>query len=300
MDAKRFFAHGKILISGEYAVLKGARALAIPSIKGQQLSISEGSEHISWESVDYQGNTWFKAHFNLDLSIISSWDDSRAEFIQLLLKKAFQLSGSQPAPLNFCSFLEFPAEWGLGSSSSLTYLIASYFNLDPFSLFFSTQNGSGYDIACAGSDQAILYQLINGQPQIETCKIPEAFRESFFIYLNKKQDSRKEVAKFRELPITKEQIDQITSLTESFTRVQNPQKLIELCLEHEAILSSILGVPTVGDQLFSDYQGGIKSLGAWGGDFIMAIGDDTENYFRERGFRHILSFNDMFGSLGDK
>ena len=300
MSTERYFAHGKILISGEYTVLKGAKALALPTLKGQELSVTEGDDGITWKSLDHEGNEWFKARYNLDLSIISSWDTPRAKFIQQLLKNAEALAGVRLKPSNFCSFLEFPAAWGLGSSSTLTYLLASHFRIDPFELFFSTQNGSGYDIACAGSERPIIYQLKNNKPEWMECSIPKIFEEANFIYLNKKQDSRREVNRFNELEVSRKQIEKFSSLTNSFIQASTGEDLTSVMREHEALLSSILGQPGIAEQHFADYRGAVKSLGAWGGDFVMAMGENTENYFRERGFRHILSFRDLFGTLSDK
>jgi hypothetical protein len=45
-------------------------------------------------------------------------------------------------------------------------------------------------------------------------------------------------------------------------------------------------------------MGAIKSLGAWGGDFILASGNQkTPNYFHEKGFKTVISYSEMiFGS----
>ena len=60
-------------------------------------------------------------------------------------------------------------------------------------------------------------------------------------------------------------------------------------------MATILKVPTIQSKLFSDYKDGvIKSLGAWGGDFILVTGNDESiNYFEKKGYCTILRFNDM-------
>jgi hypothetical protein len=50
----------------------------------------------------------------------------------------------------------------------------------------------------------------------------------------------------------------------------------------------------VQKEMFSDYFGQTKSLGAWGGDFILATGnDDTPIYFKNKGFDTVISYQDM-------
>ncbi|MCK5774746.1 MAG: hypothetical protein KAH25_01140 [Bacteroidales bacterium] len=51
------------------------------------------------------------------------------------------------------------------------------------------------------------------------------------------------------------------------------------------------------ERYFSDFNGQIKSLGAWGGDFVMATSPndpkDVFNYFRNKGHQTILAYDDM-------
>ena len=63
---------------------------------------------------------------------------------------------------------------------------------------------------------------------------------------------------------------------------------------HESVISNTLRIPTIKEQLFSDYPRAIKSLGAWGGDFILAIGDESSmGYFRQRGYETIIPYTEM-------
>jgi len=51
---------------------------------------------------------------------------------------------------------------------------------------------------------------------------------------------------------------------------------------------------TVKEALFPDFKGVIKSLGAWGGDFVLAISrENPTGYFRERGYETVLPFSEM-------
>ena len=42
-----------------------------------------------------------------------------------------------------------------------------------------------------------------------------------------------------------------------------------LVREHERVISESLKMQRVKDKFFSDYWGEVKSLGAWGGDFVL-------------------------------
>lgn len=300
MPVQRFFARGKILISGEYAVLKGAKALAIPSVFGQELSVSPGDLNLNWESLDHEGKKWFEAVFDLRLNLIKTSDKQRAHFIQKVLKASYEIAGQKPDPLNICSFLEFPSNWGLGSSSTLTHLLAQHFGIDPFALFFATQNGSAYDIACAGESAPLIYQLIDGQPHYSQAKISPVFREVLFVHLGHKQDSRAEISRFKKLTITNRQIEAISGLTESFIQAETKSELQLLMDKHEALLSAILQRPSVGNELFPQYTGKVKSLGAWGGDFVMALGEESDSYFKNLGYSQVFTYADLFGGSGDK
>ena len=92
----------------------------------------------------------------------------------------------------------------------------------------------------------------------------------------------------------KEVVNLISEISQKIVKAKNLGGFIELIDEHENIISNMIELPTVKQQLFSDYFGAIKSLGAWGGDFILATGDEnTPEYFKERGYTTILSYSEM-------
>lgn len=67
-----------------------------------------------------------------------------------------------------------------------------------------------------------------------------------------------------------------------------------LLKEHEAIIADIIQETPVQERLFADYFGQIKSLGAWGGDFILATGNDnTKTYFEKKGYETVIPFDEM-------
>ena len=69
---------------------------------------------------------------------------------------------------------------------------------------------------------------------------------------------------------------------------------MSLLEEHEIILSHILEMKTIKESLFHDFNGVIKSLGAWGGDFILVASKENPTaYFKSKGFETILTYEEM-------
>ena len=66
-------------------------------------------------------------------------------------------------------------------------------------------------------------------------------------------------------------------------------------IEHETIISKTLKTETVKNKYFKDYTGEIKSLGAWGGDFVLAAGPiNSKNYFNKKGYKTVFNYNEIF------
>jgi hypothetical protein len=64
--------------------------------------------------------------------------------------------------------------------------------------------------------------------------------------------------------------------------------------KHEVQMSIILETHTIKESLFPDFNGVIKSLGAWGGDFVMAIAtENPTDYFVSKGYKTIVPYNEM-------
>ena len=128
---------------------------------------------------------------------------------------------------------------------------------------------------------------------------PKFAKNIYFIHLNQKQQSNKEVNKYSELKkdIAINKItNEITLLTNSIIQAENLTTFEEILLEHEQLLSHVLQRETSKNDLFQLYKGGItKYLGAWGGDFILVTAkSETElSYFKNNGFNTIVSFEKM-------
>ena len=58
---ERYYSNGKLLLTGEYAVLDGATALALPTKFGQSLEVSPRTdERILGKIRDVNGELWFE------------------------------------------------------------------------------------------------------------------------------------------------------------------------------------------------------------------------------------------------
>ena len=52
--------------------------------------------------------------------------------------------------------------------------------------------------------------------------------------------------------------------------------------------------PPLKEALFSGYEGAIKSLGAWGGDFFLATGNAAAmDYFKSKGYTTVVGYSEM-------
>lgn len=298
---KEFYSNGKLLLSGEYAILDGALGLAIPTKYGQSLKITQSdSGLLEWTSFDEKGTIWFSATFSLEnLEIKSSSDKSTAETLkQLLIEAKAQnpdfLQGNSGNAVE--TTLTFPRLWGLGTSSTLINNMAQWAEIDAYQLLWNAFGGSGYDIACAQNNTPLLYQLDQGTPKVEKVAFDPPFKDSlFFVHLNQKQSSKEAIATYRKQDFNKDNlILELSEITKKMAATSSLQEFESLIAEHEQILSQVLKVPPVKSELFPDYPSAIKSLGAWGGDFVLVTGDEeTPNYFKSKGYTTVLKFSDL-------
>ena len=295
---QRFNGHGKLLITAEYFVLRGAKALAVPCKFGQNLTVTKNSESVLlWNSFTQDKKIWFSAKFELlDLTCVSSNNIGFSNRLQSLLQTARSL---QPEFLKTGTIvdthLEFDRSWGLGSSSTLLYTLSKWAGINPYMLLEKSFGGSGYDIACAGAIGPICYHTIEGVPHIAPVDFNPPFKDAlFFVHLNRKQNSQDAVADFKQKEITPQMISKINGLTEAVLHCQDQKRFNALLQEHENLLSQILEKETVQKRLFSDFDGSIKSLGAWGGDFVLASGDTlTPEYFKQKGYPTVIPYKAM-------
>lgn len=300
MESRTYYSHGKLMICGEYAVLGGATAFVLPTKAGQGLRVSEHlsqeSRHIDWISYDKNGNIWFQCKLILPYLILEYSSDQTVA-IQLVrfltnakvLNPLF-LEGTYSYKVE--SYLEFDLDEGLGSSSTLTNNIAQWAGINAFSLHFNAFKGSGFDVAMAMKGKPLLYTMNGNNPVIDVIEWSKDFTHKlYFVHLNKKQNSRSEIAnnpQFNHAQLA--QISRISKLISANDDYFEFCLLLELA-ENE--LSQILGRPTIKQELFPDFHGTVKSLGAWGGDYVLVTGTDAIEYFTSKGYERIIPFTDM-------
>lgn len=307
---QEFRSNGKILLTGEYAVLNGAKSLALPTKMGQNLKISKNEfNKISWTSYDEKGKVWFQSEFEIGKGtfnpLLTSADQNQPEIketakrLQQILAAAYSKNPNAFSEYGYTikTKLDFNRKWGLGTSSTLIYNLAQWLEIDAYSLLEKSFGGSGYDIAAAGSDFPITYQLTKNGPASFTADFNPAFQdELFFVYLNRKQNSREAIAHYRNQP-KKDLLsltEKISGITEQIIKCESLEEFKLLLQAHESLISKAINLPRIQTELFPDYPGMIKSLGGWGGDFVLATGSDEEKeYFRKKGYHTIFDYQDL-------
>lgn len=302
----KYHANGKLLLSGEYLVLQGARSLALPLNLGQSLevtTINDRNGMIHWDAYTPKG-FWFASIFSKhDFTVHASDDMDKAVNLSKIFKAIKSLNPNILQDTNdyfFTTRLEFDKDWGLGSSSTLISLLAQWADVNPYELLKMTMGGSGYDIACATASQPIFYQLKNGKPIVEKANFDPGFKDKlYFVYQGHKQSSGKEVKSFKEraqkCDFTSER-SEISELSELLVKTSSFNDFCALLTRHEEIMSRCLEQPPLKSH-FPDFQGAIKSLGAWGGDFFLAATELSENevkdYFHKKGLNTVIRYGDI-------
>ena len=257
-----------------------------------------------WKSYDTEENEWFFAQISLyDFSAVKTTDEKKAEYLKNLLKSAVRLNSEFLSKWNgfdVKTYLEFDRDWGLGSSSSLTYMVAQWADVNPLLLHFKCYNGSGFDVACAGAELPITYQIDGDTINYTEIDFDPSFKDQlYFAYLNKKQSSKTAIEDYMKVAKKRKTMaKKLTDITSSIIKCQSLSSFVGLMKEHEAIIQEHVGLTPVSSQLgLENFEGGIKSLGAWGGDFIMAASSEgpeyVNNYFADKGLQTVIPYNDM-------
>ena len=306
----RYSSHGKFLLTGEYLVLKSALALALPLKLGQSLTVETVyTPSLQWDAHHPDG-PWFSVTLNpKNLEIIDCNDPAKAEKLAQILKAVRQLNPDDlKKGLHFETHLDFNPNWGLGSSSTLIANLAQWANVNPYELLKPTFGGSGYDIACATAEQPIYYQLKTEVPEpvegptplVEPINFNPPFADHlYFIYQGQKQSSSKEIKAFLEKTNPddlQKDIEAISEISRTVPKCESLDEFGMLMQCHERIIARCIGQEPV-QKRFPDFEGVLKSLGAWGGDFILAATEWDENqvkaFFKDKGLEVVFRYKEM-------
>lgn len=319
---QQFRSNGKFLLTGEYLVLKGATALALPLKLGQSLDVvtsDKDENRIYWnaykKSTDNGQQTtdtvhnpqpWFSVVLDkTDFSIIETDDNEKAERLSNILSKVRSLNDdvfNDTHDYIFSTLLDFDPQWGLGSSSTLINNISEWANIDPYLLLDSTFKGSGYDIACAKEQSPIFYQIDSQQStdsrQIRPADFNPEFKDNlYFVYQGHKQNSANEVKAFLNKENNFEnEIKSISEISEIMPDLKTLRDFCYFIKVHEEIMERCLDQKRI-KKYYSDFEGEMKSLGAWGGDFFLAATewdiDKVRKYFENKSLNVVIRYKDI-------
>lgn len=305
MNNGNWYAHGKLLITGEYVVLDGAEVLCCPLKLGQSLEVKNvrGSDLV-WKSIDQNKKTWFTAKFNLlNFRAMESTDDSISDICTKILKycakhKLEFLDDWKGIGLTFQS--EFDRSWGMGTSSTCISCIAQWTELDAFDMNEKVFGGSGYDIACANANSPLLYKNLPDEWHVTPTTWKPAFAQNLgFVYRGKKQNSREAIAEYLNIPMKERSklVEQVNQWTQQILECNDLNSFCDLLTEHEHAVGALIQKVPVQKELFADFRGVVKSLGAWGGDLLLYASpeqaDQCRKYFTTRGFTQLFSFEEL-------
>ena len=295
----KVYSNGKVLLTGEYVILDGALSLAAPTKFGQHLKFQENlSNLINWKSINFDGNIWFECLITSDTLKVKSTSSQKisntlVEIINFI--REYNPSFLKKCGSDISTNLTFEKNLGLGSSSTLISNLSKISGVNPYTINNKIFKGSGYDIACAESISPILYKLDKDQKIINEVSFKPSFNEHiYFVYLNKKQNSILEIEKYNKNKASNSIINEISDITSEILVCNSIDRFNKLIEAHELIISKLISKQTIKDLLFKDFDGYIKSLGAWGGDMIMVTSQiDPSQYFIEKGYSTIFKFKEL-------
>lgn len=304
--APSFYARGKLLLTGEYVVLDGALAIGLPTRLGQSLEVypTPGADLLHWQGLQPDDSCWLQVTLRIDdLAIVEGSDDAAARRLQGVMHEARRLSGGQFPPVGgqVRTRLEFDRHWGLGSSSTLLAMVAEWAGVDMYQLANATFGGSGYDLACARAQGPVLYQKRDGRGHVIHLPFRPPFSEYlYFVYSGSKQDSREGIHHYRQ-QAQPPPVDAISAISLEMAHTTGFDHFCALLQRHEALIGEAVGMTPVGKTRFAQAPGIVKSLGAWGGDFLLcasaAPANDVRTYFAKQGMTNIFGYQDLIHGL---
>jgi mevalonate kinase len=277
---KSYYAAGKVMLIGEYAVKLGIEALALPVRKGQHLRVweydSPSEDSFIYQAYDNEGARFVDLQLKLPFvaADFESSDDSR--FIRQTLAFTPPSFWKEGKSYRFETQLEFDRSSGWGSSSTFVALWAKATGMDAQPLQQALLGGSGYDVAVAELGKPLVFWIREDQPHWDTWSLnPDWTQEWMLLNPGKKVDSRKSMESVAQaLEAMAENPFMMGQLQKMVDALKNAgqKAMLESGLEWwQALLASQIGLPTPYQQLnLSPVKGGLcKWLGAWGGDTLL-------------------------------
>ncbi len=294
--------NGKLLLTGEYFVLNGADSIVLPLRYGQRMSVLQKEDKdyggfIHWRAFE-NGKIWLDAKILAKgLQVINTNHVDLAEkLVQIIsaFRNYAPVLFSLPYRYEVKTDVGFNRKWGWGTSSTLISALADYAGVDAYKMNQILFMGSGYDIAASKINSPFLYNIYNKN----LGHVGLHFTDSiFFVYLGKKKSSSDAVKKFKSKKVSLcdiEDVSQISKLMLKTTSVEDFERLIN---EHEDIVSKAISEEKVKDAYFYDFDGAVKSLGAWGGDFVMMLYQHGKEkliqYLKNKRLHTVFSFSDI-------
>lgn len=312
-----YYAPGKILLVGEYAVTKGFEGLAVPVKTGQWMDVWEfnspgnAEDRLIFNALDLHGSTWFSESFDIEFlkrnsanyadapSTNASTDSEDSHLLKVLtlVSPNFWKPGKS---YRFETRLEFDRNSGLGSSSTFIELVCRYFKLDPFQVQDKVFGGSGYDVAIAAVQKPLIFWRTESDIHFRQWSLnPELTKDWKVVFLGNKVNSRTSTSQVNDMldDLAKDenyqmQIQKIIEIVRDAKELMAVETGIEM---YQMFLSQLLGLVT--PYTFFGVKplprGVCKWLGAWGGDMLLVNSVVWDAYYSLWNGCEVKNWNDL-------
>ena len=148
-----------------------------------------------------------------------------------------------------------------------------------------------------GEDKVRLYQKKQNSISIENIIFSPPFIENLYlVYLEKKQNTQTSIINYFNIKSDrKDLIEKVNFITEEIIKCKDLNQFEDLIVEHENIIARATSQEPIQQSVFPTYsQGKIKSLGAWGGDFVLVTSKNNDlSFFKNKGYNTILKLSDL-------
>lgn len=295
------FSNAKIILMGEYAVMHGADAICLPLKTGQKLRVEDFDEGVIGWKWTY-GNEVL-ADLQIDAASLqplrvnkgnSQWVSDLVRIIRLQ-NPGFVRNGGH----SFIFENLFPPQWGLGSSSATISSISRWAHVNAFMVNQKLMGGSGADIASTTASRWFLYRKKLPTPPVWDIPFNYLFPDNtWFVYSGKKEPTAQHLNTLDPIDENQHSVSwmQVNHFIYRFLAASTLPEVFKLVYEHELLIADRIRKEPIGNQ-FADFPGKIKSLGAWGGDFFLALSQQPEawvkDYFYQKGYSTIFKWNEF-------